>query len=320
MSVRLFYCVVMVVMVGMLLPVKLLRATTEAGALSVGITQPVILKGYVGTLNAFIYNTAPSGSDPLNYSVYEVTPYGNSPAVTGTKIADGGSGYGVVPFSFNSSYLNYGNNLIGATLTDTANNYQVTQSTSVSVLEHARPAFVIGGNEYQLASQPQPPAADNPVADPYAFGATGGGEFTSAQTPSIIADPLPNTPVDDMNLDSITASGDSQITITLPDFVNLPPDDPAASPAWSIDVSTAQAGLFNTVFELNYSDQQNLPGADAPGSEHAYFLVTARVTPAAGGISDVTIWITTPEPSSLLMVMIGFAALALFRRRKLAGK
>lgn len=267
--------VIGMVLLGAIAPAAGLRAGTEQGALSTHIAASSILKGYVDTVDAYIYNTAAYGADPLNYSVYESTPYGNSPAITGTKLADGGSSYITQPFNFDSSFLNYGANTIDVTLTDSVSGQQISQTASVTVLEHAQPAFFVNGTVIQLASQPQPPAAESPLADPYAFGATGGGEFASAATPALIADPLPNTPADAMNLDSVTASGDSEITITLPDFTNLPPDDPAMSPPWSIDVATAKTGLFNTDFELNYSDQQNLPGADAPGSEHAYFLVTA---------------------------------------------
>ena len=287
-----------------------LVAGTEQGALSSQVLYSPILSGYVDTVNAQIYNNAPSGSDPLNYSIYESTPYGNSATVSGTEAANGGNAYILQQFQFDSSHLSYGNNTIGVTLTDTANHFSITQSATVQVLEHARPAFFLNGNVVQLAPQPQAPLAENPVADPYAFGATGGGEMASAVAPAILGDPLPNTPADSMNLDSITSSGDSEITITLPDFSNLPPDDPSASPSWNIDVATTRTGLFNTEFELNYSDQQNLPGADATGSEHAYFLVTASVTN-----TNYSIWVTTPEPASLALLAVGGLSVLMLRKR-----
>jgi hypothetical protein len=144
--------------------------------------------------------------------------------------------------------------------------------------------------------------------DPLAFGATGGGESFAAGS-SLIADP--DDPTGAMDLDSILVFGDPQITISLTPFEDLAADDdPAHGDHFQIVVDGSVPGTYFTIFELNYSDDDQIPGAYAPGSEHGYFAVRADVTE-----SGVTGELVVPEPSTGALLVAGVAALAVRRKR-----
>jgi hypothetical protein len=273
------------------------------------IQYSTVIQGAMDQVTAFIYNTAPAGSADVNYSVYATFPYGNSASTySGIKGADGGTGYITLPpFSFNSGLANPGTNTVSVTATDTGTGDTLTQSGKVLVLAHGVPAFVLGGSVVQLSSRP--PAAQEPSVDPLAFGATGGGEEFAAGAPNVIVDPM--APTAEMDLDSITVTGSPQITLTLHPFVDqVASDDPSLGVPFQIDVDGSTPGTYFTTFELNYSDEQDLPGALAPGSEHGFFSVFAEVTPSGvtGGI------ILVPEPGIGAMLAAGLAVIVLLRR------
>jgi len=275
-------------------------------SMSSQIQYPTVIQGYQDAVNAQIYNEAAFGSDPVNFSVYATFPYGNTTPYTGSRAADGGSGYLNLPFSFNSGQVNPGSQTVSVTATDTGTGGSLTQSGSVLVLAHADPAFNIGGNVIQLSSRPV--AAQEPSVDPLAFGATGGGETFAASAPNVINDPV--APTAGLDLDSITAIGDSQITLSLTPFTDLAAnDDPAYGDAFQIMVDGSVPGVYFTDFELNYSDEQDLPGADATGSEHAYFGVQVTVT--SGGVTGVVV---VPEPGSDCLLVPGLLSLFLVAR------
>ena len=272
-------------------------------AMSSFIESPTVIQGYVDPVTAQLYNEAAPGSDDVNFSAYATFPYGNSNPYTGTLAADGGSSYLILPFSFNSGQVDPGSRTVSVTATDTGTGVSLTQSGSVLVLAHADPAFNIGGNVIQMSSRPV--AAQSPSVDPLAFGATGGGESFAAGAPGVINDPM--APTAGLDLDSITAFGDSQITLSLTPFTDLAPnDDPAFGDPFQILVNGSVPGVYFTDFELNYSDEQDLPGADAAGSEHVYFGVQVTVTP--DGVTGV---VMVPEPGSGGLFVLGLLCLVL---------
>ena len=275
-------------------------------SMSSQIQYSTVIQGYQGPVTAQIYNEAAPGSDPVNFSVFATFPYGSSATYSGTRTADGGSGYLSLPFSFNSGLVSPGSQTVSVTATDTGTGGSLTQSGSVLVLAHADPAFSIGGNVVQLSSRPV--AAQSPPVDFLAFGATGGGESFAAGAPNVINDPV--APTAGLDLDSITAIGDSQITLSLTPFTDLAAnDDPAFGDAFQILVDGSVPGVYFTDFELNYSDEQDLPGADATGSEHAYFGVQVTVTP--DGVTGVVV---VPEPGSCGLLALGLPCLFLVVR------
>ena len=275
-------------------------------SMSSQIQYPTVIQGYQDPVTAQIYNEAVPGSDPVNFSVFATFPYGSPTTYSGNRAADGGSGYLTLPFSFNSGLVNPGSQTVSVTATDTGTGGSLTQSGSVLVLAHADPAFNIGGNVIQLSSGPV--EAQEPSVDPLAFGATGGGESFAASAPNVINDPV--APTAGLDLDSITAIGDSQITLSLTPFTDLAANDnPAFGDAFQILVDGSVPGVYFTDFELNYSDEQDLPGADATGSEHAYFGV--QVTVAAGGVTGMVI---VPEPGSGCLLALGLLSVLLVVR------
>jgi hypothetical protein len=292
----------------LLLMVPAVHAGPGQLSMSSQIQYPTVIQGYQDPVTAQIYNEAAPGSDPVNYSVFATFPYGSSGTYFGSKAADGGSGYVILPFSFNSGLVSPGSQSISVTATDTGTRGSLTQSGSVTVLAHAVPAFNIGGNVVQLSSRPV--VAQEPGVDPLAFGATGGGESFAAGAPNVINDPV--APTAGLDLDSITAFGDSQITLSLTPFTDLPANDnPAFGDPFQIQVDGSVPGVYFTDFELNYSDEQDLPGADATGSEHGYFGVQVTVT--AGGVTGA---IVVPEPGSCRLFVLGLVPLFLLVRSR----
>ncbi|HUJ10812.1 MAG TPA: hypothetical protein VL171_12365 [Verrucomicrobiae bacterium] len=289
-------------------------AYADPGQLAVlsQIQYATVLQGYQDPVTAYIYNTAASGSDPVNFSVYATFPYGVPSAYSGTKDADDGTGYIALPFAFNSALTSAGTYTVSVTATDTGTGGSLTRSGSIVVMDHAKPAFVLGGNVVALSSQI--PQAAEPSVDPLAFGATGGGETFAAYAPNMINDPM--APTAEMDLDSITAFGDPEITITLQPFDDeVASDDPLNGVPFQVDVDASTTGTFFTAFELNYSDEQDLPGADAPGSEHDFFAVEVTVTP-----DGVTGGILIPEPRTFGLVAAGVLMFWPLLRRKRAWR
>jgi hypothetical protein len=293
-------------------------AGSEDMRVSSQIQYAKVIQGFSDPVTDYIYNFAPVGSDTLNYSAYLTTPAGNSGTATGMRAADGGAGYDVQNFYYDTTNAALGNNNLSVTTTDTAAQTQITQSGSVQVLQRGvLGLYWAAGGVVPLSAQPQAPAAENPVADPYAFGGTGGGEMASAKAPQAIDDPPPDLPTDDLDLDGVSATGDPQITITLEPFIDLPPDDPSASPPWYIDLDASVPGTYFTDFELNYSDEQDVGGADAPGSEHGYFGVYADVVAVSPTENDWSIWLVVPEPASFSMLLVApFVMLSRRSRRR----
>ncbi len=280
----------------------MLHAQSGQLAMSSQLQYSTVIQGALDPLNAYIYNTAAAGSAAVNYSVYATFPYGNSGTYLGTKAADGGTSYVTLPFSFNSGLATPGTNSVSVTATDTATGGSLTQSGNVLVLAHGVPAFVLGGSVVQLASTPQ--TIQEPVEEPLAFGATGGGETFAAGAPNVINDPM--APTAELDLDSITASGSPQISLTLHPFTDqIASDDPAQGVPFQIDVDGSTPGTYFTTFELNYSDEQDLAGALAPGSEHGFFSVFAQVT--ASGVTGGIVLV--PEPGTGTILTAGLALL-----------
>ena len=114
-------------------------------------------------------------------------------------------------------------------------------------------------------------AAQAPAISPETSSAQGFGDTVAGAVPIVVNDPA--DPTAGLDIDSVTAIGDPEITTNIAPVTDLPPEDPGDSPSWQVFVDTTNPGSYYTDFELNYSDEQDLPGADAPGSEHAYFGV-----------------------------------------------
>ena len=113
-------------------------------------------------------------------------------------------------------------------------------------------------------------------------------------------------PTAELDLDSITVSGSPHITTNLVPFTDLPAnDDPSQAFTFGLNVSVPAWGDYTTTFSLHYSDEQDLPGAAAPGSEVSSFIVDANVG------ETVTTWTVTavPEPGTEALLVAALATL-----------
>jgi len=270
-----------------------LVAPRPAGAASIGLTgsvaDPVVVSGGSTQLSATVQNTGGSGGGDLNYTVDIATP--GVPYSASDVLAPGASDTWLA--TYDSTGQPYGANTTSVTVTDPgATNSPQSILLGVTVLAHATPYVFFGTGPLQ------PLGAQEPPVDPLAFGATGGGEFFAAA--GIVNDPP--YPTAGLDLDSIVATGDSQIRTDLTPFANLAAsDNPADGHLFNIMVSLAAPGTFTKTFQLYFSDQ-NLPGASAPGSVATSFTVVATVLPV-------------PEPTTAGLLAIGLAALVVAKRR-----
>jgi hypothetical protein len=254
-------------------------------AMTSQLQYPTVIQGAQDPFKANIYNDAPTGSSPLNFQVTTTYPYPSPYSYSGTLAADGGTSYITLPFSFDSSKVAPANNIpISVTGLNTVSGGSVTQTSNVTVLAHAAPALVVGGQMINFTSNP---TGSDPNASNFTEPASGGTEAAASADPAMIGDPPPSIPTAELDLDSITSSGSPYITTTLQPFTDLPSnDDPSQGDPFQLNANAPALGDYVTTFTLNYSDEQDLPGAYAPGSETAYFTVNVDFTP---GMSDWTI-------------------------------
>jgi hypothetical protein len=203
---------------------------------------------------------------------------------------------------------------------DNANNSPQTYNGSVFVLAHSAPqifSYVL--NKYILV----PPApATAPSPDPLAFGATGGGEsFASAWGSNANRDPP--EPTAGMAM-FFSESGSSKITSTLSPFSSLAaiaadnqnPDDGSL---YEVRCQNDQPGTYTKIFTMYFSDEQDLPGANAPGSFVAQVSYTFHIAPDGSSTYEVYL---VPEPTSMVLLAIGLpvTCAVLWRGRKRARR
>lgn len=121
-------------------------------------------------------------------------------------------------------------------------------------------------------------------------------------------------PTAELDFDAISSFGSPDITTTLATFTDLPSnDDPAQGLPFQINFLVPLLGDYSTTFLLYYSDEQDLPGADLPGSELASFNVNVDVTATTAYWTITTD--TVPEPNALALTALGICTLIRFARR-----
>jgi hypothetical protein len=295
-------------------------------ALNAQIQYSTVIQGGQDPVYGFVYNTAPTGSASANFSLSANQSYLSPVAYRGSKSADGGTGYLTLPFTFNSSQVVPANNVpVSLTLKNTDTNAAITLGGTVNVLAHATPGLVLSGKVVPLSvpsatkfttTQAQDsgvPDLTNASLPPQEAGTEGpAGGFA----PGMIGDP-PGEPTAELDLDSVTAFGDTQVAIgDLPDFQDLPSTDSASEnvePFW-VELFTDIPGTYTDTFTLHYSDEQDLPGADAPGSEEISFAVTATLD--SNDNIDWEVDTDVPEPASGAILLLSGMPLLSRRVRK----
>jgi len=277
------------------------NAGTEQLALSSQIQYSKVISGATDPITADIFNVAPSGSDTGNYQVTaQYSPPETSSFTdfnyyfTGTKIADGSSSYVTAPFPLDTTGFNGGTANVNITLKDTDTGNSVTQGGSFTVLDHATPGILLAGQLVALSSKT--------VVSFDTDEGPGGGDIGHADGTGMQG----RSPTAELDLDSITFSGSPEITSTLTPFTDLPSDsDPSEGDPFTMNIN-APPGEYNTTFYWHYSDEQDLPGADAPGSQVGEFNVDIVVG------EDSAHWTVTtdvPEPNTLTLLAIGIFGL-----------
>lgn len=301
--------------------VGLLTVVIPAGAdiaqltISSQIQFSKVIQGGVDPIFGFVFNDAPVGSQAGNYNV--TAAYGNGFSngfgffYTGTKIADGGATHVTLPFPLNTGNITPGNVPVQITLTNTGTGNSISQRGQFTVLAHGAPALILQGSIVSLSSKNVVTFQTDAFCQAPPSGTEGcGGGFT----PQMVGDP-PGEPTAALDLDSITSFGSPDITTTLTPFTDLPAnDDPSQAFPFQIKILAPSPGDYSTTFLLHYSDEQDLPGARAPGSELASFTVNVDLT---GTNADWTIATdTTPEPGYGALILAGCILCATARWRR----
>ena len=272
------------------------KGDTATLALNSLIQYSTVIQGAVDPIYGYVYNTSPSGGPAASYKVTAAygSGYSNSLGTyMGSIPADGGKSYTTLPFPLNTTNVTPGTVPVQVTLTNTANGNTVSQGGQFQVLAHSAPALYVQGQIVYLTSQ-------NVVkftTDAFTQAPPSGTEGTGAGfSPSMLGDP-PGEPTAELDVDSVSSSGSSYITTTLTPFTDLPSNDnPAQSIPFGINYLGPASGDYNTTFLLYYSDEQDLPGAAAPGSELASFNADVDVK---GNTAYWTITTdTVPEPAT----------------------
>jgi hypothetical protein len=198
------------------------------------------------------------------------------------------------------------------TARDTNSGQTLSQGGELTVLAHAAPSLVVNGQIVSLSSEN---VISFPV-DPNSLAQAppAGTDAASTFAPQMIGDP-PGEPTAELDLDSVSSFGSPYITSTLTPTNGMPSTDtPGTGETFSITaLSPTTNGDYNTTFVVHYSDEQDLPGADAPGSQEAEFNVSVDITgPTAEW--TITTGLSVPEQSNTVALLLTACACCLVLR------
>jgi hypothetical protein len=284
--------------------------------LSLENLTPKVLPGGTAEVLATVSNT---GTGELDYTIGSAgyaqsdTVEGSTTSMTGFTLAElvdlGAEGVNLYPEVWTIAQQIPSDaapgtlTIAGIVTAPEASNSATIQTTTVQVLRQPTPVAKIGGQQISLTAAVSPPPVTTEQAS-----ATGGGSY-SAAAPALLGDP--DAPAADLDLDTINAVGDPEITLTLQPFTDLISDDVHEVDSY-VDVDGSVPGIYTTTFDFGFSDEQDIPGADAPGSILGSYTVVADVTG-----DGVTVTFLFPEPGLAMPALLGAAAL--FQRRRPLG-
>jgi hypothetical protein len=273
-----------------------------------------VIQGAPDPINAYLYNFAPVGSPATIAQVTAVYGFGNPASLggyLGPVAATGGATFLTLPFPLSTSNLSPGIFPYQVTTINKSTGGSSTQSGQFTVLAHAKPALFVQGQIIPLST----PAEISFAIPVFGEAPPAGTEAASgAYSPTMLGDPPPGVPTAELDLDAISSFGSPDITATLAPFTGLPSnDDPAQGLPFQISFQVPSLGDYSTTFLLHYSDEQDLPGADLPGSELASFNVNVDVTATTAYWTITTD--TVPEPNALALTALGICALIHFARK-----
>jgi autotransporter-associated beta strand protein len=207
----------------------------QVGKLTLTAANPIIITGGTTSLTVNVANSAPAGSDVLNFSA-SASGAGYGLSTTGSAIAQNS---GNVTGSFNGSTLAAGGYTgfitvtgTNSALTGTALNSGSTRAMGVTVLGHSDPALSITGGNNQTVIV----GATNVFAS---LSLTDSGTYYTS-------------PLDVSTLSGLAGSSGTAVV------------PPGGSASYTALLSTASIGVAGTQsFSLNAGDEQALPGASA---------------------------------------------------------
>lgn len=273
-----------------------------------------VIQGAQDPIYAYLYNFAPVGSSATIAQVTAAYGFGSPVSLggyLGPVAATGGATFLTLPFPLSTSNLSPGTFPYQVTTINKSTGGSSTQSGQFTVLAHAKPALYIQGQIVPL-STPTAISFTVPV-----FGEappTGTEAASGAYSPTMLGDPPPGVPTAELDLDAVSSFGSPDITATLAPFTGLPSNDnPGQGLPFQISFQVPSLGDYSTTFLLYYSDEQDLPGADLPGSELGSFNVNVDVTAATAYWTITTD--TIPEPHALALTALGICTLLRFARR-----
>ena len=273
-----------------------------------------VIKGADNTIVANLYNLAPVGSPATIAQVTAVYGFGNPASLggyLGPVTATGGASFLTLPFPLSTSNLSPGIFPFQVTTINKSTGGSSAQSGQFIVLAHAKPALFVQGQIIPLST----PAVISFAAPVFAEASGGTEAAGGGYNPTMLGDPPPDVPTAELDLDAVSSFGSPYITATLAPFIDLPAnDDPAQGLPFQINFLVPSLGDYNTTFLLHYSDEQDLPGADLPGSELASFNVNIDVTATTAYWTITTD--TVPEPNALALTALAICTLIRFARRQ----
>jgi len=283
--------------------------------LSAQIQYSQVIQGATDPINAYVYNFAPYGGATLYYQV--TAAYGANYATafdyyyTGTLAANGGaSPTPPATFDLDTANLSPGTVPVLVTGSNTVSGGTVQLGGQMTVLAHASPAIYINNQIVPLTSGNVITFRSNSFAE----STPGGTEASGSANPQMLGDPPTGVPTADLDIDSVSSFGSSAITSTLtPTNDLLSTDTPGTGEFFQINaLFPTNQDYDSTTFLVRYSDEQDLPGADAPGSELAEFQVNAELD---GTNVDWTVTTDVPEPTTTALVLTGLICCLLVCRR-----
>jgi hypothetical protein len=277
--------------------------------LSVTQSSTKLITGGVVQVNASVTDTDLNDPDGMDYTVTYSDWHGS---ITTPPLNTAESSL-ASQFTFNSAYganlAPLGNDPYTISVSSNqATNSPATYNGSVLVLAHSFPQIF----SYVLNKFiPIPSAAQEPPVDPLAFGATGGGD-TAAVVSGAVSNRDPPEPTAGMALNFISEVGDSKITSNLATFDYLAPiapdnQNPNDGYVFQVQCVNTSPGTFSKTFTLGFSDEQDLPGANSPGSFVAKVSYTFHINPDGSSTYEVYL---VPEPASLALLAIGLPVAA----------
>jgi hypothetical protein len=250
---------------GLLLALLSCAGTTFAQPAQLGValvtTDPRVYQGYQEPVTGEIFNFAPTGSSTLSYTAAANFPLSPTQFIySGQKIGNGGATYVPLPFTYSTTNVTPGVQNLTLSATDTINKVSLNSpAAQITVVAHPTPAIGLNGQIINLKTPSTTRFTTNPdTGAPNQTGASLPPQEAGTEAPAggfapgMIGDPPADEPAGNLNLDSITYSGDGHIAIDLGLFQNLPATDSLTENdlPFDVDLFANNPGFYSETYHL----------------------------------------------------------------------